>query len=110
MKKVPLRMCVVTRNREEKRNLLRIVKTPTGEIQVDTTGKLNGKGAYITKSKEVLELAKKNKALDRALELEIPESIYEEIEKYVIDGTLHRFNNLVNIKKLNETEEGIWRD
>ena len=83
MKKVPLRMCVVTRNREEKRNLLRIVKTPTGKIEVDTTGKLNGKGAYITKSKEVLEMAKKNKALDRALDLEIPASIYEEIEKYI---------------------------
>ena len=71
MKKVPLRMCVVTRNREDKRNLLRIVKEQ------------NGKGAYITKSKEVLEMAKKNKALDRALECEVPESIYEEIEKYI---------------------------
>ena len=83
MKKIPLRMCVVTRNREEKRNLLRIVKTPDGQIQVDTTGKLNGKGAYITKSKEVLEQKKKNKALDRALEVEIPASIYEEIEKNI---------------------------
>ena len=61
MKKVPLRMCVVTRNREDKRNLLRIVKDKENNVFVDVTGKQNGKGAYITKSKEVLEMAKKNK-------------------------------------------------
>ena len=83
MKKVPLRMCVVTRNREDKRNLLRIVKDQENNVFVDVTGKQNGKGAYITKSKEVLEMAKKNKALDRASECEVPESIYEEIEKYI---------------------------
>ena len=83
MKKVPLRMCVVTRNREDKRNLLRIVKDQENNVFVDVTGKQNGKGAYITKSKEVLEMAKKNKALDRALECEVPESIYEEIEKNI---------------------------
>ena len=83
MKKVPLRMCVVTRNREDKRNLLRIVKDQENNVFVDVTGKQNGKGAYITKSKEVLEMAKKNKALDRALECEVPESIYEEIDKYI---------------------------
>lgn len=83
MKKVPLRMCVVTRNREDKRNLLRIVKDQENNVFVDVTGKQNGKGAYITKSKEVLEMAKKNKSLDRALECEVPESIYEEIEKYI---------------------------
>lgn len=83
MKKVPLRMCVVTRNREDKRDLLRIVKDKENNVFVDVTGKQNGKGAYITKSKEVLEMAKKNKALDRALECEVPESVYEEIEKYI---------------------------
>lgn len=83
MKKVPLRMCVVTRNREEKRNLLRIVKDKEGHIFIDVTGKQNGKGAYITKSKEVLELSKKTKALERALDCEIPESIYDEIEKNI---------------------------
>lgn len=83
MKKVPLRMCVVTKNREDKRNLLRIVKDQENNVFVDVTGKQNGKGAYITKSKEVLEMAKKNKALDRALECEVPESVYEEIEKYI---------------------------
>lgn len=83
MKKIPLRMCVVTKNREEKRNLLRIVKTKDGEILVDTTGKLNGKGAYITKSPEVLALARKNKALDRALNTEISEEVYKKIAENI---------------------------
>ncbi|MDD5835918.1 MAG: YlxR family protein [bacterium] len=83
MKKIPLRMCVVTKNREEKRNLLRIVKTKDGEILVDTTGKLNGKGAYITKSPEVLALARKNKALDRALDTEISEEVYKKIAENI---------------------------
>lgn len=83
MKKIPLRMCVVTKNREEKRNLLRIVKTKDGEILVDMTGKLNGKGAYITKSPEVLALARKNKALDRALDTEISEEVYKKIAENI---------------------------
>ena len=83
MKKIPLRMCVVTKNREEKRNLLRIVKTKDGEILVDTTGKLNGKGAYITKSPEALALARKNKALDRALDTEISEEVYKKIAENI---------------------------
>ncbi|MEE3425260.1 MAG: YlxR family protein, partial [Erysipelotrichaceae bacterium] len=68
-----------------KKDLLRIVRTPEGEVKVDLSGKLNGKGAYISKSMEALELAKKKKVLNRALEVEIPQEIYEEIEK-VING------------------------
>ena len=83
MKKIPQRMCVVTKEKTDKRNLLRIVKTKDNQILVDLTGKQNGKGAYITKSKEVLEKAKKNKALDKALEITIPDSIYEEIESRI---------------------------
>ena len=83
MKKIPQRMCVVTKEKADKRNLLRIVKTKDNQILVDLTGKQNGKGAYITKSKEVLEKAKKNKALDKALEITIPDSIYEEIESII---------------------------
>ena len=95
MKKVPLRMCVVTRNREDKRNLLRIVKDQENNVFVDVTGKQNGKGAYITKSKEVLEMAKKNKALDRALECEVPESIYEEIENSYPNMTSNEIRSLL---------------
>ena len=83
MKKIPQRMCVVTKEKTDKRNLLRIVKTKDNQILVDLTGKQNGKGAYITKSKEVLEKAKKNKALYKALEITIPDSIYEEIESII---------------------------
>ena len=85
MKKIPMRRCLATNQSFPKKELLRIVRTPEGEVKVDLTGKLNGKGAYISKSEEALELAKKKKVLDRALETEIPEEIYEQIAK-VING------------------------
>ena len=80
-----MRRCLATNESFPKKELLRIVRTPEGEVKVDLTGKMNGKGAYISKSMEALELAKKKKVLSRALETEIPDSIYEEIEK-VING------------------------
>lgn len=85
MKKIPMRRCLATNESFPKKELLRIVRTPEGNVVVDVTGKTNGKGAYISKSMEALELAKKKKVLNRALECEIPESIYEDIEK-VING------------------------
>ena len=75
-----MRKCLATNQSFPKKDLLRIVRTPDGQVKVDTTGKLNGKGAYISKSKDALELAKKTKVLNRALEIEIPESVYTEIE------------------------------
>jgi hypothetical protein len=83
VKKIPMRMCSVTRERFPKVELLRIVKTPEEEVKVDLSGKLNGHGAYIKKDLTILEKAKKTKALARALEIEIPESIYEEIESII---------------------------
>lgn len=85
IKKIPMRMCSVTRERFPKQELLRIVKTPEGEIKVDTTGKLNGHGAYIKKDLTVLEKAKKTKVLEKALETEIPNSIYQEIEEMILE-------------------------
>lgn len=82
-RRVVLRTCVVTKEQFEKKDLLRIVKTKDGEIFADETGKANGRGAYIKKDLETLSLAKKNKALDRALETEIPEEVYEQIEKTI---------------------------
>ena len=79
-KRVVLRTCVVTKEQLEKKDLLRVVKTKEGEILVDETGKLNGRGAYIKKDIGVLELAKKNKALDRALDTTVPEEVYTQIE------------------------------
>ena len=85
MKKIPMRRCLATNESFPKKELLRIVRTPEGEVKVDLTGKLNGKGAYISKSNEALDIAKKKKVLNRALETEIPEEIYEEISK-IING------------------------
>ena len=75
-----MRKCLATNESFPKKDLLRIVRTPDGQVKVDTTGKLNGKGAYISKSKDALQLAKKTKVLNRALEIEIPDSVYTEIE------------------------------
>ena len=85
MKKIPMRRCLATNQSFPKKDLLRIVRTPEGEVKVNLTGKLNGKGAYISKSLEALQLARKKKVLSRALETEIKEEVYEEILK-VING------------------------
>ncbi len=79
MKKIPMRKCIATNESLPKKELLRIVKTPEGEIKVDLTGKLNGKGAYIKKSLEALEIIKKKKSLDHLFEMKVDEKVYEEI-------------------------------
>jgi len=82
-KKIPMRSCVITREKLPKAELLRIVKTPDGIVVADTSGKLNGRGAYIKRDKDVLEKAKKSKVLERILEIEIPMDVYDEIEKII---------------------------
>ena len=72
MKKIPMRKCVATQEQCPKKELLRIVKTPQGTVEVDLTGKLNGRGAY---------LAIKRQSLKRALECEIPEEVYARIRE-----------------------------
>ena len=86
VKKIPLRKCVVTQERLPKKDLLRIVKNNEGEVFVDLSSKANGRGAYIKKDVAVLELAMKNKNLERALECSIPETVNERIRKVIIDG------------------------
>ena len=83
VKKIPMRTCVVTNERYPKKELLRIVKTPEGEVKPDVTGKLNGHGAYIKKDIETLERAIKTKALERHLEVVIDSSVYDEIRKVI---------------------------
>ena len=83
VKKIPMRTCVVCHEKLEKRELLRVVKNKEGIVSVDITGKANGRGAYIKKDLEVLEKAIKSKALERHLECQIDESIYEEIRKII---------------------------
>ena len=83
VKKVPLRTCVITKESLPKQELLRIVRTPEMEVKVDEIGKLNGRGAYIKKSLEVLEKAKKSKLLEKRLECSIDDSVYEEIKNII---------------------------
>ena len=82
-KKIPMRSCVVTREKLPKQELLRIVKTPDGKILIDESGKLNGKGAYIKKDIAVLEKAKKSKILERVLETAIDDNIYNMIYEII---------------------------
>lgn len=83
MKKIPMRKCVVTQEQFPKKELIRVVRTPEGNVVIDKGGRVNGHGAYIKNDLSVLELAKKKKALARALECEIPESLYEELEAMI---------------------------
>lgn len=82
-RKEVLRTCIITKEKLPKKELLRIVRTPEGNIEIDLTGKLNGRGAYIKKDLEVLEKAKKGNALGRHLETNIPENIYEQIKSII---------------------------
>lgn len=83
MKKMPMRRCLATGASFPKRELLRIVRTPEGEVKVDETGKLNGKGAYISKSIEALTILRNKKLLNKALEIEVNEEVYKEIENII---------------------------
>ena len=78
-KKIPMRTCVVTNTQYPKKDLIRVVKNNEGQVFVDTNGKANGRGAYLVLNEEVILKAKKTKALDRKLEVEIPDTIYEEL-------------------------------
>ena len=80
-----MRKCLATNESFPKKDLLRIVRTPEGEIKVDETGKLNGKGAYICKSIDAVNIARKTKVFSKALEIDVPDSVYDEIER-IING------------------------
>ena len=83
MKKIPMRMCVVTRERFPKQELIRVVVNKDGIVTVDETGKQNGKGAYIKRDKDVLNKAISNKILDRTLGVTISDDIYNELENII---------------------------
>jgi len=83
MKKIPMRSCVVTREKLPKKELIRVVRGTDGSVFVDFTSKANGRGAYIKADLEVLDKAIKNKILEKHLEVSIPDSVYEEIRNYV---------------------------
>ena len=86
-RKIPMRMCVGCRERFNKKELIRIVRTPDGMVCMDETGKLSGRGAYICKSNVAcLEKAVKSKALERHLETTIDETVYERLKEELIKG------------------------
>lgn len=76
-KKIPMRTCVITQEKCEKKDLLRVVRNNEGIVFVDENGKSNGRGAYLKKDKDVIEKARKNKALEKHLEVKIPDEIYD---------------------------------
>lgn len=82
-RKVPLRRCVVTGETFPKKELLRIVRSKDGEVSVDLTGKKSGRGAYVSKSEEVVEKARKTKVLERHLDVKIPDEIYDELLRII---------------------------
>lgn len=81
VKKIPMRSCVVTREKLPKQELIRVVRTPEQDVIVDVTGKANGRGAYLKKDLEVFEKAKKSKVLDKILEIEVKDEIYEKLKE-----------------------------
>lgn len=83
IKKIPMRSCVVTREKLPKSELVRVVRTPEGNVIVDLTGKANGRGAYLKKDLSVFEKAYSTKVLNRILEVEVPLSVFDELRKLV---------------------------
>lgn len=82
-RKIPMRTCVITKEKCEKKDLVRVVRTPEGQVEVDLTGKKNGRGAYLKKDSEVFNKARKSKVLERILEIEINESLYDSLDELV---------------------------
>ncbi|AXF96785.1 RNase P modulator RnpM [Spiroplasma phoeniceum] len=85
-KKIPLRKCVVSQQMLPKKELVRIVKTPKGEIIIDPTGKTNGRGAYLRPTLEIYEKSKKNHALERALKTKLTDQFYEMLYCEISEG------------------------
>lgn len=83
MKKIPLRTCIVSKEKLPKQELIRVVRTPNNEVIVDLSGKANGRGAYLKKDLDVIEKAKKTGVLNRHLEVNVPDTIYDELKKYI---------------------------
>lgn len=84
MKKIPMRQCVGCREMKPKRELIRVVKSPEGELSLDFRGKKPGRGAYVCPAPECLKRARKSNALGRAFSMKIPEEVYEALEAQMV--------------------------
>ena len=80
-KKIPQRQCMGCRERKNKRDMIRVVRAPSGTVSLDFSGKAQGRGAYICPDPECLKKALRSKSLDRALEVTIPEDVYDRLAK-----------------------------
>ena len=78
-----MRSCVVTKEKYPKKELIRVVRDTDGIVRVDITGKVNGHGAYLKKDLEIKKKARKTKILDRYLNVDVKEEVYEELEKII---------------------------
>ena len=83
MKKIPMRTCLITCEKLEKKDLIRVVRTPESNVIVDTTGKANGRGAYLKREISVIDKAQKSKILDKKLEVNVPDSVYDELRDLI---------------------------
>ncbi len=83
MKKIPLRTCVVTKERCPKKELIRVVRTPEGNVIIDESGKSNGRGAYLKLDPFVIDKAEKSKILNKHLEIDVPSKIYEDLRNLI---------------------------
>ncbi len=82
-KKVPMRKCVATGEMRPKKELVRIVRSKEGEVSIDLTGKKSGRGAYLSKDKEAIQLAKKRNILSKQLETAVDDAIYDELNELI---------------------------
>ena len=85
-KKIPMRQCTGCREMKPKRELVRVVRSPENEISLDFKGKAQGRGAYICHDPECLKKAIKSKALERSLEVSIPDEIYAQLKERMEAG------------------------
>ena len=80
-KKIPMRICIGCREKKPKRELIRILKTPEGEIKLDLTGKLNGRGAYVCRSTDCLKKIRKSNGLSHAFGMKVEAEIYDRLQR-----------------------------
>lgn len=102
-RKIPLRKCVACQQMIPKRELIRVVKTPEGDIQIDLKGKKSGRGAYLCGKVSCFKLAKKSKALDRALKSPVSSNIYDQLEQDFIRVE----EEFISAKEADDDEESM---
>ncbi|MBP0970329.1 MAG: YlxR family protein [Oscillospiraceae bacterium] len=85
-KKIPLRMCIGCREHKPKKELIRVVKSPDGEVSVDLTGKKSGRGAYVCRNEACLRKAQKSRQLERALECSMTQELYDRLAQEIAES------------------------